>query len=276
MSLEKMEIHSKNQSTTSKTFVIGFDLDMTLVNSSSAIVHVMSTVLKYPETQKDLLHFPTEKEIEETIGIPLKEAILGWIDKEKFDNDAKQIDEKADTIVADYRAIFDEIGLPKIGLLPYAKEALICLKECREKGNRGKGTTSDKSNTTGASSSLSSSSQDINDQDSLTVKVLLVSSRKGNSVHSILNHLELYPYFDVVQGDLFAEKKGEFLQNQHANCYVGDHPGDVRGAKYAKSISIAVATGHIGKEKLREEEPDILWDDLSQFPEWLQGHLQQY
>ena len=247
---------------------------MTLINSSSAIVHVMSTVLQYPETRDILTHFPiSEKEIEETIGIPLTEAVSRWVDPTKFQNNEEQLSKKVDTIVSDYREIFDSIGLPKIALLPYAKETLNCLKLLREKQKKGdreidlvdSGLKFIGGSGVDPSCTLAE----------LTVKVLLVSSRKGNSVHSILHHLDLYQYFDIVQGDLYGEQKGEFLQKHQADVYIGDHPGDVQGGKYAGALSIAVATGHIGKDRLREENPDLLWDDLSQFPQWLEEHLQQ-
>jgi len=95
--------------TRSFVFTIGFDLDMTLVDSSAGITHCMDFIL----TKHGITHITTQ-EMKNTIGVPLRDAFLVWIPDE----------ERCDAVVAEYRAIFDEIALPKITLLPGALDAL--------------------------------------------------------------------------------------------------------------------------------------------------------
>ena len=203
--------------TPAPTLIVGFDLDMTLVDSSAGITHCMDYVLN----KHGITHI-TKDDMRNTIGIPLKDAFLAWIPDE----------ERCDAIVAEYRALFDEIALPKITLLPGALDAL---KAVRELGG----------------------------------KILIVSSRVEASIHSILNYTDISDVCDVVTGSLFGEEKGAFLKAQCASVYVGDHTGDVIGAKAADCYSVAVCTGPISKADLITEGADIVFDDLLPFPRWL-------
>tara|TARA_B110000090_G_C13046567_1_gene317824 strand:- start:30 stop:488 length:459 start_codon:yes stop_codon:yes gene_type:complete len=93
--------------------IIGFDLDMTLVDSSAGITHCMDYILtKYGITSI------SKQEMYNTIGVPLRDAFLKWIPDE----------ERCDKIVAEYRAIFNEIALPKIVLLKGALDTLKAVK----------------------------------------------------------------------------------------------------------------------------------------------------
>ena len=56
-----------------------------------------------------------------------------------------------------------------------------------------------------------------------------------------LEHLGIEP--DAVVGWLWAEAKAEALREFGAGVYVGDHVGDVRGARTAAALSVAVPTG---------------------------------
>jgi len=56
--------------------------------------------------------------------------------------------------------------------------------------------------------------------------------------------------------------------------YVGDHTGDVAGAKVAGCYSVAVATGPISRELLAAEGADVVFDSLEPFSAWLGTHLQ--
>lgn len=46
---------------------------------------------------------------------------------------------------------------------------------------------------------------------------------------------------------------------------IGDHPNDIRAARENGFRSIAVATGLVGEEELRQHEPDLLLRDLREF-----------
>lgn len=55
--------------------------------------------------------------------------------------------------------------------------------------------------------------------------------------------------------------------------YVGDHTGDVRGARTAGALSVAVATGPCPADELLAAGADVVLDDLTAFPAWLAGHI---
>ncbi|WP_342217449.1 HAD family hydrolase [Nocardia wallacei] len=54
-----------------------------------------------------------------------------------------------------------------------------------------------------------------------------------------------------------------------ASIYVGDHIGDVRGARAARAYSVAVTTGPCTAEELRAAGADTVLPDLTAFPNWL-------
>ncbi|WP_073811533.1 HAD family hydrolase [Kitasatospora sp. CB01950] len=78
---------------------------------------------------------------------------------------------------------------------------------------------------------------------------------------------------DVLLGDLWAEGKGEALRAHGADVYVGDHLGDIRGARAAEAVAVGVATGPYGAAELAEAGADVVLRDLTEFPDWLAGHL---
>ena len=55
--------------------------------------------------------------------------------------------------------------------------------------------------------------------------------------------------------------------------YVGDHLGDVSGARAADALAVAVATGPISAEDLAAAGADVVLPDLSHFPQWLESYL---
>ncbi|WP_306322902.1 MULTISPECIES: HAD family hydrolase [unclassified Streptomyces] len=78
---------------------------------------------------------------------------------------------------------------------------------------------------------------------------------------------------DAVIGDLWAEGKGHALREHGASVYVGDHVGDVRGARTANALSVGVTTGPCDAAELREAGADVVLDDLTGFPAWLAGYV---
>ena len=57
-----------------------------------------------------------------------------------------------------------------------------------------------------------------------------------------------------------------------ASVYVGDHTGDVRGARTAGAVSVAVTTGPCDEAELRAAGADVILRDLTEFPEWLRSY----
>ncbi|MGP4019387.1 HAD family hydrolase [Saccharopolyspora sp. 5N708] len=78
---------------------------------------------------------------------------------------------------------------------------------------------------------------------------------------------------DRLAGDVFAAAKGEVLRQESATIYVGDHLGDVVGAKAAGVISVGVATGPYGVEELADAGADVALRDLTEFPSWFARQL---
>ncbi|MEE1766819.1 HAD hydrolase-like protein, partial [Streptomyces sp. JV185] len=62
---------------------------------------------------------------------------------------------------------------------------------------------------------------------------------------------------DAVIGGLWAEAKGHALREHGAHIYVGDHTGDVRGARTAGALSVAVTTGPCDATELRAAGADV-------------------
>lgn len=77
---------------------------------------------------------------------------------------------------------------------------------------------------------------------------------------------------DAVIGDLWAEGKGHALREHGASVYVGDHVGDVRGARTAEALSVGVTTGPCDAAELRAAGADVVLKDLTEFPAWLAGY----
>ncbi|MFD7731751.1 HAD family hydrolase [Kitasatospora phosalacinea] len=78
---------------------------------------------------------------------------------------------------------------------------------------------------------------------------------------------------DALVGDLWAETKGEALRAHGADVYVGDHLGDIRGARAADAVAVGVATGPYSAAELAAAGADAVLRDLTEFPAWLAGHL---
>ncbi|MFD5430955.1 HAD family hydrolase [Kitasatospora sp. NPDC127067] len=78
---------------------------------------------------------------------------------------------------------------------------------------------------------------------------------------------------DTVIGDLWAETKGDALREHGASVYVGDHLGDIRGARRADAVAVCVPTGPYSAQQLREAGADVVLADLTDFPDWLAAHL---
>ncbi len=77
----------------------------------------------------------------------------------------------------------------------------------------------------------------------------------------------------AVVGDLWSIAKAAALQSLGAEVFVGDHLGDIAGARAADALAVAVATGPISAEDLRAAGADVVLPDLTRFPQWLESYL---
>jgi phosphoglycolate phosphatase len=98
-------------------------------------------------------------------------------------------------------------------------------------------------------------------------RAIVVTAKHEPNAKLHLTHLGIEA--DAVIGQLWAEAKAQALREYGAAVYVGDHIGDVRGARMAEAVSVTVPTGPCTADELRAEGADVVLDDLTAFPEWL-------
>ncbi|RKE20645.1 HAD family hydrolase [Streptomyces sp. TLI_171] len=102
-------------------------------------------------------------------------------------------------------------------------------------------------------------------------RVLVITGKWGPNARRHLDRVGLE--VDALVGDLWAETKGDALREHGADVYVGDHLGDIRGARAAEAVAVGVATGPYSVEELAAAGADAVLRDLTEFPAWLAAHL---
>lgn len=129
-----------------------------------------------------------------------------------------------------YRALYPEHALPGTLLLPGARESVDAV---RSRGGR----------------------------------VAVITGKYEPNARLQLDYIGLVP--DILVGGTWAESKGEALREHGAAVYVGDHLGDIRGARAADAVAVGVTTGPYGAAELAEAGADVVLTDLTEFPAWL-------
>lgn len=84
-----------------------------------------------------------------------------------------------------------------------------------------------------------------------------------------LHVAELGWRIDEVVGDLWSDGKAAALREHGADLFVGDHEGDMRGARAADVFALGVATGPCDADELRSAGADFVLGGLTEFPDWL-------
>jgi phosphoglycolate phosphatase len=197
---------------------VGFDLDMTLIDSRPGIKAAYEALSAATSTFIDADLAITR------LGPPLEQELAHWFPEER-------IDEVGDL----YRALYPEHAIAPTPAMSGAREAVAAVQ-----GAGG--------------------------------RAVVVTAKHEPNAKLHLSHLGIEA--DAVVGWLWAEAKAEALREYGASVYVGDHTGDVRGARTAGALSVAVATGPCGAEELRTAGADVVLDDLTAFPGWLARHLE--
>ncbi|MEU4683593.1 HAD family hydrolase [Streptomyces xinghaiensis] len=192
---------------------VGFDLDMTLIDSRPGIKAAFDVLADLTGTSID-----TDLVVSR-LGPPLEHELAHWFPADRVD-----------AVAGLYRDIYPRYAIGPALPMPGAREAV---EAVREAGGRA---------------------------------VVVTAKYEPNAVLH-LEHLGIEP--DAVVGSLWAEAKAEALRTHGAAYYVGDHTGDVRGARTAGALSIAVPTGPCDAEELRSAGADVVLDDLTAFPGWL-------
>lgn len=197
---------------------VGFDLDMTLIDSRPGIHACYLALAERTGTYIDADLAITR------LGPPLEEELRNWFP-------AADVPAVADV----YRAMYPTIAITATPALPGAHEAI---EAVRAAGGRA----------------------------------VVVTAKYEPNAKLHLTHLGIEP--DAVIGNLWAEAKAEALREHAASVYVGDHTGDIRGARAAGALSVTVATGPCDADELHAAGADVVLAGLGEFPEWLSAYLE--
>lgn len=196
---------------------VGFDLDMTLIDSRPGIQAAFDRLSGETGVAIDSALAVTR------LGPPLELELAHWFPAEDI------------PAVADrYRALYPEYAIGPTPALPGAREAVAAV---RAGGGR----------------------------------VVVVTAKHAPNARLHLDHLGIA--VDALRGSLWAEAKAEALTEYGATVYVGDHVGDVVGARTAGALSVAVPTGPVGADELRAAGADVVLADLTEFPAWFAGYV---
>ncbi|MET8544481.1 HAD family hydrolase [Kitasatospora sp. NPDC004799] len=196
---------------------VGFDLDMTLLDTRPGIRATYLALSAETGTPIDADLVVTR------LGPPLVEEIRNWFP-------ADEVERAVDR----YRELYRDYAFAPTVALPGAHAAV---EAVRAHGGR----------------------------------VAVITGKYEPNARLHLEHAGLAA--DTVIGDLWAETKGVALREHGASVYVGDHLGDIRGARHAGAVAVCVPTGPYGAEELRAAGADVVLTDLTAFPDWLAGHL---
>jgi phosphoglycolate phosphatase len=91
----------------------------------------------------------------------------------------------------------------------------------------------------------------------------------GKATANARLHLDEFGWpVDALVGDLFSDGKAAALREHGASAYVGDHTGDMIGAKTAGVLAVGVLTGPCGRDELGDAGADVVLDSLTDFPRW--------
>ncbi|NED11088.1 HAD hydrolase-like protein [Streptomyces sp. SID9124] len=201
---------------TPSPLTVGFDLDMTLIDSRPGIRAAFLALAAETGATID-----TDLVVSR-LGPPLEQEIAHWFPADQV------------TAVANrYREIYPSYAITPTLAMPGARESVDAIR-------------------------------------ALGGRTMVVTAKYEPNAALHLAHLGIEP--DVVAGDLWAEQKAVALKEHGATVYVGDHVGDVRGARAADAVSVAVATGPCDADELREAGADVVLASLTELPAWLETY----
>ncbi|WP_239571614.1 HAD family hydrolase [Streptomyces sp. G44] len=201
---------------TSRALTVGFDLDMTLIDSRPGIKATYQALSAETGTYIDAELAVTR------LGPPLEQELRYWFPEERIQDVGDR-----------YREIYPTHAVAPTPAMPGAREAVAAV---RAHGGRA----------------------------------IVVTAKHEPNAKLHLAHLGIEA--DAVIGWLWAEAKAVALREHEASVYVGDHTGDVRGARTAGALSVAVATGPCDAAELRAAGADVVLGELTEFPAWLDAH----
>ncbi|MFE2868377.1 MULTISPECIES: ATP-dependent sacrificial sulfur transferase LarE [unclassified Embleya] len=197
--------------------MVGFDLDMTLVDSRPGIGAAWAVLAAETGVPIDIALVVSR------LGPPLEIEVANWFPAAEVT-----------AVAARYRELYPDHAVLGTDVLPGARAALAAVHR-------------------------------------LGGRTMVVTGKHEPNARLHLDHLDLA--VDHLVGDLWAEQKGAALRASGASVYVGDHLGDLAGARAAGAVAVGVATGPISAEDLRAAGADVVLTDLTEFPAWLEAHV---
>lgn len=199
------------------TWTVGFDLDMTLIDTRPGVAQAVDTLAAEFELPLNGVDFA------DRLGPPLGLMLA----------EAGAPEELIPAIVTRYRELYPSL-VPHISAMPGADEALAAV---HARGGR----------------------------------VLIVTGKY--EPHARLHVAQLGWQVDEVVGGLWSDGKAAALRAAGAAAYVGDHIGDMRGARAAEVLAVGVETGPCDADELRAAGADFVLDDLTGFPDWFEAAI---
>ncbi|MGY2010216.1 HAD family hydrolase [Nocardia gipuzkoensis] len=195
------------------TWTVGFDLDMTLIDSRPGVARAIDLL----GAEFDLPLCGTT--FADRLGPPLATLLV----------EAGAPEELVPALVTRYRALYPTL-VSTIPPMPGAQAALAAVA-----ANDG--------------------------------RVVVVTGKHAPLAQ--LHIAELGWRVDHLAGDLWSAGKAATLREQGADLFVGDHVGDMNGARAAEVFAVGVSTGPCTAEELRTAGADVVLTSLTEFPAWL-------
>ncbi|MFE3442891.1 HAD family hydrolase [Nocardia sp. NPDC059180] len=197
------------------TWTVGFDLDMTLIDSRPGVARAIDVVAA------DYGLELRGSELAERLGPPLAMILA----------DAGAPEALIPELVTRYRELYPDV----IAEVPAMAGADAAIEAVTEAGGR----------------------------------LLVVTGKYQPHAELHIRHLG-WP-IDTVAGELWSDGKAAALREHGAQIFVGDHAGDMRGARAAGAYGVGVVTGPCTADELNAAGADVVLADLSAFPAWLAG-----
>lgn len=185
--------------------VVGFDLDMTLVDSRPGIGATYRALAAETGTEIDV------DLVTSRLGPPLEHELANWFP-------AEEVPAAADR----YRALYPELAIPRVALLPGAREAVRAVLDAGG-------------------------------------EAFVVTGKNGRNAALHLRHLDVD--LEVV-GEVWREGKADVFRERGVTAYVGDHVHDMDACRSAGIVGVAVPTGPCTAAELRRAGAAHVVDDL--------------
>ncbi|ADP78184.1 ATP-dependent sacrificial sulfur transferase LarE [Pseudofrankia inefficax] len=199
----------------SAPLVVGFDLDLTLLDARRGIVATYAEIAARTGV-------PIDGELAASrLGPPLEQELANWF----------PADEVAGAATL-YRELYVDHAVPVSEAMPGAARAV---EAVRREGGR----------------------------------VVVVTAKAEWLARASLAAIGIEP--DVVVGWLWAAAKGDAIREHGVHIYVGDHEGDMRGARAGGALSVGLTTGSHDADALSAAGADVVLGGLADFPDWLAG-----